>query len=75
MSKPTLHATGGPPSTRTSAVLVTRAVLVMFVAIIGFVNPVVAFAISVAFVAIYQMLDVNVLNRRAEQRRDFSKER
>ena len=39
----------------------------MLVGIIAFLNPVVALAISVAFFAIYNMVDANVLNRhRAE---------
>ena len=54
---------------RSWSVLVTRAVLVVFVGIIAFLNSVVALAISVAFFAIHNMVDANVLNRhRAELR-------
>ena len=59
MTKAILDAVCGRPETRTWSVLVTRAVLVIFVGIIAFLNPVVALAISVAFFAIYKMFDAN----------------
>jgi uncharacterized membrane protein HdeD (DUF308 family) len=75
--KATVNAESGRPAVRTWSVLATRAVLVMIVVIIAFVNPVVALAISVAFFAIYKMLDANAFNRHrgGEPRSDGSKER
>jgi len=71
MSKAILDAVCGRPATRTWSELMTRAVLVMFVGIITYLNPVVALGISVAFFNIYKMLDANVFNRhRAELRSD-----
>lgn len=76
MRKATVNAESGRPAVRTWSVLATRAVLVMIVGIIAFVNPVVALAISVAFFAIYKMLDANAFNRhRAKPRSDDWKER
>ena len=58
---------------RSWSVLVTRVALAVFVGIIAFFNPVVALAISVAFFAIYNVVDANVLNRhRAELQNDVA---
>ena len=45
------------------SLLVTRTGLAVFLVIILFLNPVVALAISVAFFAVYYVVDENVLNR------------
>ena len=76
MAKANVNAVCGPAATRAWFVLVTRAVLVMLFGIIAFLNPVVALAVSVAFFAIYRMLDANTFNRhRAEPRSDDWKKR
>ena len=75
MRRAILEAVCGRPAIRTWSVLVIRAVLLVLVGIIAFLNPVVALAISVAFFAVYKMLDVDVFNRhRAVLRRDAWKE-
>lgn len=76
MRKATLDAVCGRHAAHTWSVLVTRAVLVVLVGIIAVLNPVVAVAISVAFFAIYRMLDANAFDRhRAEPRSDSWKGR
>ena len=70
MRRAILEAVCGRPAI-TWSVLVIRAVLLVLVGIIAFLNPVVALAVSVAFFAVYKMLDVDVFNRhRAVLRRD-----
>ena len=76
MSGAIVDAVRRRPATRPWSVLVTRAVLVMLLGIVLFLNPVVALAISVASFALYNMLDANVLNRhRAGLRSEVAEKR
>ena len=76
MSEAIVDAVRRRHATRPWSVLLTRAVLVVLLGIILFLNPVVALATSVAFFAVYNMLDAKVLNRhRAELRSEMAEKR
>ena len=71
MSKAILDAVCRRPATRPWSVVMTRAVLVICAGMIAFVNPVLALAVSVAFFAIYKMLDANAFNRHRKKPRSL----